>query len=109
MLFLKVGRTDFRSIQESENTKLRVLYLNDRNLSGVAPDILVEAVARLERVDLSDTDLTTDQLTGIFRLLADRMSIKLKWISIRGNNRINEVTDRLRKKAVKNHMVEFKI
>ena len=69
------------------------------------PDILVEAVARLERVDLHDTSLTTDQLTGIFRLAAEIRSMKLRMINILGNEKIMKVTAGIRREATKNRNV----
>ena len=96
----------FRAIQESTHSKLRTLNVRFNNLSLVAPDILVDALARLEMVDLYSTNLTTVQLTEIYRLVAERRSRTLRVMDIRHNN-ISSVPASLRSKARENQGVEI--
>jgi len=56
----------FTKISNCENLKLTELDISDNILSSVPADVLVKAISRLERVNMSNTSLTRDQVTAIF-------------------------------------------
>ena len=68
--------------------KLKYLDLACNNLSSVLTDTLVAGISGLEEVDLSGTDLTTEQLTGIYRMVADRRCSSLRKIYLWGNREL---------------------
>ena len=56
----------FHKIANCENLKLTELDISDNILSSVPADVLVKAISRLKRVNMSNTSLTRDQVTAIF-------------------------------------------
>ena len=56
----------FTKISNCENLKLTELDISDNILSSVPADVLVKAISRLKRVNMSNTSLTRDQVTAIF-------------------------------------------
>ena len=89
------------AIKEAEQLRLRRLDIPLNNLSQVDTDILVGAVSRLEVVTLWSSCLTADQLTEIYRLVAERRSPTLRKIFLRGND-IDSVPSDIREEAMKN-------
>ena len=85
----------------SEKTNLKELDLNGKDLSCVDPDILAHGVNKLERLDISFTQLTKHQLERIFQQAVVKTS--LRYLDITGNiNRFGldikqEVQDVLKK------------
>ena len=69
-----------------EDNKLRTLSIRYKNLSSVPTDLLVAGISGLEEVKLRFTRLTTDQITEIYRMVADRRCPRLREISLRGND-----------------------
>lgn len=57
-----------------EKSKTRKLSLKGDKLSGVAPQILAVAVAKVEELDVNSTDLTCRQIEAIFTTLAEENS-----------------------------------
>ena len=62
----------FLQIARCESLALDTLHLSHNNVSTVSPEVLLEAVARLETVDLSFSGLTAAQLDRILRLVEQR-------------------------------------
>ena len=85
---------------------LRMLDIGLNDLSGVSPAILVEALARLERVKLYFTELTSLQLVEIYTLMAERKSDTLREVHIQGNNNVDSVPTQLRNKARENNLLD---
>ena len=69
-------------IANSENLAVRRLCLNDLNLSSVGVDVLTSAVVRLEEVKFCGTELTMNQLNGIFHKLVGPDKSKLKLLLV---------------------------
>ena len=64
----------FTGLAESPGSQLREVGLKAINLSAVKPDKLAAALARLDKVNLSFTELKSDQLTALFSLLVAPVS-----------------------------------
>ena len=75
--------------------KLRTLALTHNDLSSVPTDILVAGISGLEKVDLSWTSLTSQQLTGIFSSLSDNEGHKLRDLNLRTNDLSSVPTETL--------------
>ena len=69
-----------------EDRKLKTLDLFYNNLSSVPTETLVAGISGLEEVNLAGTKLTSEQLTGIYRMVADRRCSSLKKIYLYNNN-----------------------
>jgi len=67
-----------------QDTQLRRIHCIGTNLSSIQPDSLATAVHRLVEVVLSNTSLTTEQLTHI--LVKMNETSKLKYLNIVGND-----------------------
>ena len=65
---------------------MKTLILNKNNLSSVPTQMLVAVISGLEEVYLTETELTTEQLTGIYRMVADRRCSRLRKINLYGND-----------------------
>ena len=76
------------SIAKSTNLKLRHLDLSDNNLSKLSPAALAEAATKLEKLSVSRTKLSPEQITGIFSRLRKQPDSKLKSLNI-SNNRLS--------------------
>ena len=76
----------FTRLSVVEDHKLKYLNLSNNNLSLVPINILVAGISSLKQVDLTGTKLTTEQLTGIYRMVADRRCSSLKKIYLYNNN-----------------------
>ena len=64
----------FTGLAGSPGSRLREVGLKAINLSAVKPDKLAAALARLDKVNLSFTELKSDQLTALFSLLVAPVS-----------------------------------
>merc|ERR1719319_738619 len=64
--------------------KMKILKIQNNNLSSVDPDVLARGVNKLKEVDLVDTDLTPQQVEAIFAALDT--SCKMKILKIQNNN-----------------------
>ena len=74
----------FTLLSVSENHKLRTLDLSHNDLSSLPTEMLVTAMmSGLKEVRLSDTNLTADQLTGIYTMVADGKPQSLRRINLR--------------------------
>jgi len=60
----------------SENSQLKVLHLSDNNLASVDPELLARVVARLEDVNLKNTNLTNEQIQALFTALSQKSQLK---------------------------------
>ena len=76
----------FAELSVVKDQKLKSLYLRWNNLSSVPTDILVGGISGLEVVILWETDLTTEQLMGIYRMMAGRRCSRLRKISLVRND-----------------------
>merc|ERR1711879_351246 len=90
-----------------EDHKLRNLQLEGRELSSVPTEILVAGISGLEKVDLTFTKLTTNQLKGIYRMVAERDCSRLRKINISWNNNIRNISRKLLDRAKLNQSVEI--
>ena len=87
-----------------EDTSLRSLSVRYKNLSSVPTDLLVAGISGLEEVKLRFTRLTAEQITEIYRMVADRRCPRLNWINLGGND-LSSVPQDLRDNAKLNHSV----
>ena len=79
----------FLQISRCESLFLDTLYLSHNNVSRVSPEVLVEAVERLETVDLSFSGLTAAQLERILRVVEQRREeLRLKHLNLYGNDSV---------------------
>jgi len=72
----------FTRLSVLEDHKLKTLNLRHNSLSLVPTDILVAGISGLEYATLCGTRLTTEQLSGIYRMVADRRCSRLREIKI---------------------------
>ena len=86
---------------ESGHLKLKSLDICDNDLSSVPTPILVEAVWRMEEINLYQTQLTQDQLEGIFKTMAECEVLNLNNIDLRLNNISSIAPDLLSASAVR--------
>jgi len=87
------------------DTKLKKLHMKWIDLSGVEPQALARGVVQLEEVNLTFTELTTEQMTSILTNVA-REEAKLKKLFMRENNTFNVEPDVIRR--AQNILQEFK-
>ena len=66
--------------------KLKHLDLSVNDMSQVSSELLVAATQRLERVDYWYSDLTTEQVTALYQMVAERRSGSLKALVIGDND-----------------------
>ena len=76
----------FQQLANSEHHNLRTLTLDHNDLSAVPSQILASAISGLEEAGLVETCLTTNQLTGIFSLVAERKCPRMRRILLSGNH-----------------------
>ena len=76
----------FNKIANCENLKLTHLNIRRNDLSSVPVDVLVEAISRLETVDLRNTHLNPDQAETIFHKIANCEKLKLTKLKIFDND-----------------------
>ena len=86
--------------------KLRSLQLKWTDLSSVPTETLVGGISGLEEVVLYWTRLTTEQLTGIYKMVADKECSRLRWINLFGNYH-DSISQDLRDRAELNRSVEI--
>ena len=98
----------FKAILETPELKLRTLDLGWNCFVGVPRQILVGAVARLEKVNLSSTELSPSQLCEIFKLAAGRKASSLLEINLHGMD-VQSVPHSLRDEAEKNKKIKIKL
>ena len=92
----------FTQLSTWEGHQLRNLQLGRNDLSKVPAEIPAAGISGLEEVNLWFTRLTTEQLTGIYRMVADRECSRLREIKIGSNNRDRldrEISQELRDRA----------
>ena len=76
----------FTQLSLSEHQRLRVLRLCDNDLSSVPPETLLAAISGLEEVALSNTGLTTEQLTAVSSQLSAVEHCRLTTLDLAFNN-----------------------
>ena len=94
----------FIRLSVSEDHKLRKLKFFGNDLSLVPTDLLVAGVSGLETVELIFNDLTTEQLSGIYRMVADRGCSRMRKIVLIGND-LSSISPDLRGRAKLNQSV----
>jgi len=67
----------FSYIENNQPTKLKEISLKAINLSTVNPVMFASTIARMEKVNLSFTELTTDQLTALIDKLVTQNDVNL--------------------------------
>ena len=96
----------FTQLSTVEDHKLRNLRIGDENdLSSVPTETLVAGISGLEEVELYDTKLTKEQITGIYRMVADRKCSRLKNIKIVSDISARDISQELRDRAKLNQSV----
>ena len=85
----------FTSLSVEKDLKLKALDLSLNDLSSVPTETLVAGISGLEWVNLFQTELTTEQLTGIFTGLSVEKDHKLKTIDLGFNDLSSVPTDLL--------------
>ena len=96
----------FAKLSTSQDHKLRILKLPNDHLSSVSTQNLVGGISGLETADLSHSRLTTEQLTGIYRMVADRKCSRLRKINIEMNG-LSSISSYLRERAKLNESVKI--
>jgi len=82
----------------SESSSLQSLEIGPmNNLSTVKPDVMANAVNRLERAEMRGTQLTSDQVTNI--LLQSITNTRLQFLDLRGNGAMRTIPKELVEKA----------
>ena len=100
-------QTLFSKIAEADATVLQHLDVSFNPQVGQVPsELLVAAVSRLESVRLYNCFLATDQLTAIYRMVAERRSGRLEELDCNGND-LSEVSLSLRNQAKLNEDVRI--
>ena len=84
----------FSYLSQASDVKLQTLNLSMNDLSGIAPEFLPTAVCKLEKVDLSDTQLTTNHLNFLFSEISECTMLTLKKLDVGENflSKLNEDT-----------------
>ena len=84
----------FIYLSQASDVKLQTLNLSMNDLSGIAPEFLPTAVCKLEKVDLSDTQLTTNHLNFLFSEISECTMLTLKKLDVGENflSKLNEDT-----------------
>ena len=76
----------FHKIANCENLKLTELNISSNDLSSVPADVLVEAISRLKKVSLQNSQLVRTQIIAILTLLAERTSTTLRYVNLLDND-----------------------
>ena len=96
----------FAKLSTFEKHKLRNFLLGKNDLSSISTENLVTGISGLEGANLSQTSLTTEQLTGIYRMVAERKCSRLRWINLGGND-ISSISTDIRETAKLNESVNI--
>lgn len=84
----------FFDISHRSSYTLKVLDISAMlRVRCVEPGLLARAVISLEKVIISYTALSEEQVTAIFRHICDSTSMTLKWLDISNNNRCMKRVD----------------
>eukprot|EP00092_Neocalanus_flemingeri_P039667 GFUD01043199.1.p1 GENE.GFUD01043199.1~~GFUD01043199.1.p1 ORF type:complete len:563 (-),score=118.93 GFUD01043199.1:254-1942(-) len=70
----------FSYLENNQPTKMKEISFKAINLSTINPMIFASTIARMEKVNLSFTELTTDQLTALFDKLVTQHDVNLNAI-----------------------------
>jgi len=68
----------FSYFENNQPTKMKEMSFKAIKLSTISPAILASTIARMEKVNLSFTELTTDQLTALLDKLVTQNDVNLK-------------------------------
>ena len=102
----------FTGLSAVKDHKLKTLGFNNdlsgTDLSSIPTDILVAGISGLEKVSLRFSALSTEQLTGIYRMVADRRCSRMRQIDLGGNN-LRSVSQDLRDRAKLNQSVNIMV
>ena len=71
-------------IKSHEKLRLIRLNISNNNLSKISPELLSEAVSRLEEIDLNFTSISTEQIKSIFNVIGSTES-KLRSVKMKHN------------------------
>ena len=97
-LFCKINIKDINN--KMQDHCLKELYLNDINLSQVPPRILSDVVTEREVCHLGNTGLCGIQTTLLILNIKNKEKLRLKDLSLKGNNKIREVNEYTLAKAL---------
>ena len=97
----------FTELSVVKNHKLKSLDLPFNDLTSVPTDILVGAINGMKWVNLFSTGLTTQQLSEIYRMVADRRCSRMREINLSFND-ITDISQDLRERAKQNQSVRMK-
>ena len=79
-------RSLLSELAEGNCSKLKHLNLNLNNMSQIPSELLVVATQRLEIVNFRGCKLTTEQVTALYQMVAERRSGSLKTLVISRND-----------------------
>jgi len=68
----------FSYFENNQPTKMKEMSFKAIKLSTISPAILASTIARMEKVNLSFTELTTDQLTALLDKIVTQNDVNLK-------------------------------
>ena len=71
-----------QTIIEATHLELKHLKLYGEDLSSVNPEILAQAVVRVDRANLNGTNLTDEQVTKLFTKIVNTQNINLKFLAL---------------------------
>ena len=85
----------FTRVAHCEPLKLKALSLYAEDLSSVSPEVLTQAVSRLEKVELPGCQLSPSQLKSLLNQVADGKCLRLKHLDLQMNdmNRVPMFSD----------------
>ena len=89
----------FASLENNNSFRLTTASFKAANLQNVKPGTLAAVIGRLERVNLSFTELTKEQLTALFERINNRNNVNLKDIELFSVD-LSPVSQKLLGKAV---------
>lgn len=89
----------FASLENNNSLRLTTASFKAANLQHVRPDTLAAVIVRLEKVNLSFTELTREQLTALFERINKRNNVSLKDIELFSVD-LSPVSEKLLGKAV---------
>ena len=101
-------KTTFSKLANCENLPMKVLDISENDLSSVPTNVLVKAISRLETVTLDSTRLIPTQINGIFSLVAERTSLKLRKVDLRSNE-VRSVPEELRERCMMNFYTDLRL
>ena len=71
-------------INSHENLRLTRLNISNNNLSKITPELLSEAVSKLEEIDLNFTSISTEQIKAIFHVIgSSNEELKLRCLKMK--------------------------